>query len=212
MSKSATFNKLAFALLCTALFAAATIAQNTGGIKGKVRTTKGSGIGGATVTARKKGIDIKSTKANSSGEFVLNDLETGRYNVVFEAPGFSSGVLYNVEINKNKTSDLGDRLILTLDQGNQIILKGSVFDKQGFSVPGAKIEISSMGSDGSKRSLGNTYTDVSGEFTFRPKTEAAKLQVTATYKGISASQDVDVDNPAIYRLAISLDLPPRTNN
>jgi hypothetical protein len=212
MSKPATLNKLAFALLCLALFAAAVPAQSTGGVKGKVRTTKGSGIGGATVTARKKGLDVKTTKANSSGEFVLDGLETGRYNVVFEAPGFSSGVLYNVEINKNKTSDLGDRLILTLDQGNQIILKGSVFDKQGFSVPGAKIEISSVGSDGSKRSLGNTYTDVSGEFTFRPKTEAAKLRITANYKGISASQEIDVDNPAIYRLAISLDLPPRTSN
>jgi hypothetical protein len=103
MSKSSTFNKLAFALLCTALFAVAAVAQNTGGIKGRVRTTKGAGIGGATVTARKKGLDVKTTKANSSGEFVLNDLETGRYNVVFEAPGFSSGVLYNVEINKNKS-------------------------------------------------------------------------------------------------------------
>lgn len=212
MNKSSTLNKLALALLCTTLFAAAALGQNTGGIKGKVRTTKGSGIGGATVTARKKGVDVKSTKANSSGEFFLDGLETGRYNVVFEAPGFSSGVLYNVEINKNKTSDLGDRLILTPDQGNQIILKGSVFDKQGFSVPGAKIEITSVGSDGSKRLLGNTFTSVSGEFTFRPKTEAAKLRITANYKGISASQDVDVDNPAIYRLAISLDIPPRTNN
>ena len=211
MNKSATFNKLAFVLLCTALFAAATIAQNTGGIKGKVRTTKGSGIDGATVTARKKGVDIKSTTANSKGEFALDGLETGRYNVVFEAPGFSSGVLYNVEINKNKTSDLGDRLILTPDQGNQIILKGSVFDKQGFSVPGAKIEIASVGSDGSKRSLGNTFTSVSGEFTFRPES-AAKLRVTATYKGISETKEITVEEPAIYRLAISLDLPPRTNN
>ena len=211
MNKSATFNKLAFVLLCTALFAAATIAQNTGGIKGKVRTTKGSGIGGATVTARKKGVDIKSTTANSKGEFALDGLETGRYNVVFEAPGYSSGVLYNVEINKNKTSDLGDRLILTPDQGNQIILKGSVFDKQGFSVPGAKIEIASVGSDGSKRSLGNTFTSVSGEFTFRPES-AAKLRVTATYKGISESKEITVEEPAFYRLAISLDLPPRTNN
>jgi hypothetical protein len=211
MKRSATLNKLAFALLCASLFAAAAIAQNTGGVKGKVRTTKGSGIGGATVTARKKGVDVKSTKANSSGEFVLDGLETGRYNVVFEAPGFSSGVLYNVEINKNKTSDLGDRLILTPDQGNQIILKGSVFDKQGFSVPGAKIEIEKVGADGTKRSIGNTFTSVSGEFTFRPES-AAKLRVTATYKGVIESKEITVEEPAIYRLAISLDLPPRTNN
>jgi hypothetical protein len=210
MSKLHFLNKLtAFALL-TAFMAVAAAAQSTGGVKGKVRTTKGSGIAGAIVTARKKGVDVRSTKANSSGEFILEGLETGRYNLVFEAPGFSSGVLYNVEVAKNKTSDLGDRLILTVDQGNQIILKGSVFDKQGFSVPGAKIEIERVNSDGTARSLGNTYTSSDGEFTYRPQS-AAKLRVTATYKGVSGSKEIDVEEPAIYRLAISLDIPPKSN-
>lgn len=211
MTKLRVVNKLGIGLLCLTLAAVAAIAQSTGGIKGKVRTVKGSGIGGASVTARKKGVDVKSTKANSSGDFVLDGLETGRYNVVFEAPGYSSGVLYNVEINKNKTSDLGDRLILTPDQGNQIIVKGSIFDKQGFSVPGAKIEIERVNSDGSTRSLGNTFTSSDGEFTFRPQ-GAAKIRVTATYKGITGTKDIDVDEPAIYRLAISLDIPPKTSN
>ena len=194
-----------------AFIAVAAFGQSTGGVKGKVRTTKGSGIAGASVTARKKGVDVKSTKANSSGDFVLDGLETGRYNLVFEAPGFSSGVLYNVEVNKNKTADLGDRLILTPDQGNQIFLKGSVFDKQGFSVAGAKVEIERVNSDGSTRSLGNTFTSSDGEFTFRPSS-AAKLRVTATFKGISGTKDIEVAEPAIYRLAISLDIPPKTNN
>src|SRR6478672_12006609 len=141
MIRSISTSKIALALACLALLSSAVVAQNVGGVKGKIRTTKGSGIAGATVTARKKGTDIKTTKANSSGEFVLHALETGRYNLVFEAPGYSSGVLYNVEVSKNKTADLGDRLILTPDQGNQIFLKGSVFDKQGFSVAGAKIEV-----------------------------------------------------------------------
>ena len=191
--------------------AVSAVAQSTGGVKGKVRTTKGSGIASATVTARKKGVDVKSTKANSSGEFIIDGLETGRYNLVFEAPGFSSGVLYNVEVSKNKTADLGDRLILTPDQGNQIFLKGSVFDKQGFSVPGAKIEIERVNSDGTTRSLGNTFTSSDGEFTFRPQS-AAKLRVTATYKGISSTKEIEVAEPAIYRLAISLDIPPKSSN
>ena len=211
MIKSIALNKLTLAIALLTLLTIPMTAQSTGGVKGKVRTTKGSGIPGATITARKKGVDVKTTKANSGGEFALEGLETGRYNLVFDAPGYSSGVLYNVEINKNKTADLGDRLILTPDQGNQIFLKGSVFDKQGFSVPGAKIEIERVNSDSSARSLGNTYTSVSGEFTFRPQS-AAKLRVTATYKGISSSKEIDVDEPAIYRLAIVLDIPPRTSN
>jgi hypothetical protein len=211
MIKSLSLNKLTVGLLLAAFLTVAAAAQSTGGVKGKVRTVKGSGIAGASVTARKKGVDVKSTKANSSGEFVLEGLESGRYNLVFESPGYSSGVLYNVEVTKNKTSDLGDRLILTPDQGNQIFLKGSVFDKQGFSVPGAKIEIERVNSDGTTRSLGNTFTSASGEFTFRPQS-AAKLRVTATYKGISSSKEIDVEEPAIYRLAISLDILPRSDN
>ena len=211
MNNLISLNKLAVLLFCTVLFAVPAFAQSIGGVKGKVRTTKGSGIAGASVTARKKGIDVKSTKANSNGDFVLDGLETGRYNLVFDAPGFSSGVLYNVEVAKNKTSDLGDRLILTPDQGNVIFLKGSVFDKQGFSVAGAKIEIERVGSDGSVKSVGNTFTSSDGEFTFRPSS-AAKLRVTATFKGISQSKEIEVAEPAIYRLAISLDIPPKTNN
>ena len=71
-------------------------AQTTGGLKGKVRSMRGSGIAGATVTARRKGADIKTVNADSKGNFLLDGLEAGRYNIVFDAPGYSSGVLYNV--------------------------------------------------------------------------------------------------------------------
>ena len=181
-------------------------AQSMGGVKGKVRTARGSGVGGATVTARQKGVDLKSTTANSKGEFLLDGLEAGRYNLVFDAPGYSSGILYNVEVQKKKTSDLGDRLILSTDQGTQVIVKGSVFFKEGISIPGAKVEIERIGSDGSAKKLGSGYTSESGEFTFRQPQGAAKLRVRATYKGVSESKEVEVDQPAIYRLAISLDL------
>ena len=210
MNRTLCFNKLTFSFVLIISFVAIGVAQSTGGVKGKVRTTRGNGIASATVTARQKGVDVKSVKANSNGEFVLAGLSSGRYNLVFEAPGYSSGVLYNVEVNKNKTSELGDRLILTQDQGNMIILKGSVFTKEGFSIPGAKVEIEKVSSDGSTRSLGSIYSSESGEFTFRPQS-ASKLRVTATYKGVSSSKEIDVDDPAIYRLAITLDIQPPGN-
>jgi hypothetical protein len=207
MKKTPAYNNLPALIGLVVMLSAAAFGQSSGGVKGKVRTTRGNGVPNATITARQKGVDVKSTKADSNGDFTLAGLDPGRYNLVFEANGYSSGVLYNVEVNKNKTSDLGDRLILTPDQGNMIILKGSVFTKEGFSIPGAKIEIQQVGSDGSVKSLASTYSSESGEFTFRPKS-ASKLRVTATYKGVSGSKDVDVDEPAIYRLAISLDIAP----
>jgi hypothetical protein len=193
-------------VLTVAIGATAVLAQSTGGVRGKVRNARGTGIAGATVTARQKGVDVKTTTANSKGEFTLDGLEAGRYNLAFDAPGYSMGILYNVEVQKKRTSDLGDRLILSSDQGTQVIVKGSVFFKEGFSVPGAKVEIESIGSNGSTKKLGSGFTSESGEFTFRQPQGAAKLRVTATYKGVSASKDVEVGEPAIYRLAITLDM------
>jgi len=199
----------ALSIILAALFVApAAFAQGTGSVKGKVRSVKGAGIAGASVTARQNGLDKKSVTANSKGEFLLEGLESGRYNLVFEAPGFSSGVLYNVEIEKNKVTDLtGRRLILTADQGTQVIVKGSVFTKEGVSIPGAEIRIERVSSDGSVRRVASAYTSESGEFTFRQSPGTAKLRVIVSFRGLTATKEVEVDEPAIYRLAISLDVP-----
>ncbi len=206
-SATSIFPAAVFTLLAAAFcLAPSAIAQSTGGLKGKVRTASGDGIGNATITARQKGVDLKTVKGDSKGNFVMEGLETGRYNVVFDAPGYSSGVLYNVEVKKNKVSDLGDRLMLSSDQGTQVIVKGSIFYKEGTSVTGAKVELEKVNADGSTQRLGSSMTNISGEFTFRRPEGAAKLRVTAKFKGISGSKEIEVDQAAIYRLAITLDI------
>lgn len=190
---------------CVAVLAAATYAQS-GGLKGKVRSTRGSGIAGATVTARQKGADVKTATANAKGDFVLDGLDAGLYNLVFDARGYSSGVLYNVEVKKNKVTDLGERLILGSDQGTLVIVKGSVFYKDGTSVPGATVTIERVNSDGSVKRLATAATNISGEFTYRQPQGEAKLRVTAAYNKATATKEVEVSEPAIYRLAISFDV------
>lgn len=184
----------------------AALAQSTGGVKGKVRTSNGNGIAGATITARQKGADIRSATANEKGEFVLDGLETGLYNLVFDANGYSSGVLYNIEIKKKKVQDLGDRLMLSTDKGTQVIINGSVFYKEGTSVTAAKVDLESVNSDGSTKKLASGYTSSNGEFTFRMKPGNAKLRLTAKFNGVSGTKDIEVSEAAIYRLAITLDL------
>jgi hypothetical protein len=188
-----------FAFLSVAAFA-----QDTGGIKGKVRTTRGDAISGATITARQNGEDVKSATSDGKGKFVLDNLKTGIYNVVFTKGGFSSGLKYDVEIKKGKVNDLGDRLILTVDQGTQVIIKGSVFNEDGRSVPGAEVKIERISATGSVQKVGSVYTSISGEFTFRQPEGAAKFRLTASAKGVSTSEEVEVSSAAIYRLAITL--------
>jgi hypothetical protein len=181
-------------------------AQSTGGVKGKVRNMRGDNIVGATVTARQNAKDVRTAKSGSKGEFVLDGLEAGNYNIVFDAKGYSSGIKYGVEVKKNKTVDLGDRLILQVDRGTQVIVQGSVFFKDGTSVTAAKVEIEKVSSDGSTRKLGTVWTNIYGEFVFRQPEGAAKFRMTVKYRDATASKELDVESAAIYRLAISLDI------
>ncbi len=193
-------------ILFLAVSVSVAIAQDNGGVKGKVRDPKGDGIGGATIIARQSGKDVKSTNSDSKGNFELAGLKPGLYNLVFDKTGYSSGLMYNVEIKNNKIRDLGDRLVLTVDQGTQVIIKGSVFDQNGRSIGGAKIGIEKVLNNGSTKKIGSGNASYSGEFTFKFPEGATKFRITASAKGVSASREVEVDNAAIYRLAITLNL------
>lgn len=195
---------LIFALSCAAVFAQETDGL-TGGLKGKVRTTKGDGIAGATITARLNSEDVKSSTSDAKGNFVLEGLKAGNYNIVFDKNGYGSGVLYNVEIKKNKIRDLSERLVLSVDRGTQVIIKGSIFSPDGRSVGGAEIKIEKISSDGSVKKVGSAFSTYSGEFTFRFAEGAAKYRVTASMKDSTASKEIEVDSAAIYRLAITLE-------
>jgi Carboxypeptidase regulatory-like domain len=198
-----------YSLLIAFIFvfsAAAASAQETGGIKGKVRTAKGDAIAGVAVVARQQGADVKSVKSDGDGKFVLSGLKPGFYNIIFDKNGYGSGIKYNVEIKKNSIRDLGEKLILTVDQGTQVILKGSVFNQDGRSIGGARVQIEKVLSDGTTKKVGSSYTNISGEFTFRFPEGAAKYRVTATAKDSTASKEVEVLSAAIYRLAISLNI------
>ncbi len=198
--------KIIFVASLFAFSSLLSFAQDTGGVKGKIHATNGDGLAAATVTVRQNGEDVKSATSDAKGNFVLDGLKAGTYNLVFSKNGYGSGVLYNVEVKKKKISDLSERLILTVDQGTQVIIKGSVFAPDGRSVGGAEIKIERISGDGSIKKVGSSVSSYGGEFTFRFAEGAAKYRVTASAKGSTASKEIEVDSAAIYRLAITLDL------
>ena len=181
-------------------------AQNTGVVKGKVRNLRGDDITGATVTARQNTKDVRSVKSGSKGEFVLSGLESGIYNIVFDAKGYSSGIKYGVEVKSGKTRDLGDRLILQIDKGTQVIVQGSVFFKDGTSVTAAEVKVERVNTDGSTQKLNTIFTNIYGEFVFRQPEGSAKYRMTAKYRDSTATKEIEVSSAAVYRLAISLDI------
>ena len=200
------FKQTAVVLCVLALTALAALAQ-TGGVKGKVRNMKGGAIEGATVTARLKGQDVRSVKSDSKGNFQLTGLEPGVYNFVFEKQGYGAGVKYNVEIKSGSLVNLGDNLALAQDQGTVVILNASVFNQDGRSITGARVEVARINDDGSTKKIATGFTNVSGEFALRQPDAAGKFRLTAFFKGVSASKDITVDSAGRYSTAITLSLP-----
>ena len=196
----------AFCLLLTAICLPLTAhAQSTGAAKGKVRNGRNEPVAGVSVTARQDSKDIKTVESNGKGEFTITGLEPGIYSFIFDAAGYAAAMRSNIEIRRNKTVDLGDRLVLRVDKGTLVIIQGSVFFKDGTSVTAAKIEVEKVDKDGTTRSFPALETSYSGEFTFTQRPGAAKYRFTAKYKDKTASKEIEVDGAAVYRLAISLD-------
>ncbi len=203
--KTVTTPFLAFAVMLLCASAFGVLAQATG-VKGKVRTNTGQGISGAVVTASKEGKEAGSARTSSDGGFELTGLDPGFYSVRVEADGYASGTLVGIEVKKNRVRNLGDRLFLSVDQGTLVILRGSVFFREGTSVTAAKVDLEKVNPDGSVQKIGSANSNVSGEFMFRRPDGKATYRVTARYKGVSGSKEIIVENAAVYRIAIILDL------
>lgn len=204
--------KLILVFSIIALLSISALSQEIGGVKGKIRSLQGDVLSDVKVTAQQDDKEIKSTTTNKNGEFVIDKLKAGKYTFVFSKRGFTTGTINNVEVGKNKIRDLGNKLALDIDEGMLVIIKGSVFDKEGFGIYGAIVDISVIQSDGSIKKLRTSSSSDSGEFTFRFREGIATYRVTASAKGKTVSKDVTVDSPAIYRLALSLDLSKDKEN
>lgn len=199
-------NNIVLFVVVVTFLSVSVLSQEVGGVKGKVRTPRGNVIAEVQVTAKQNDKEIKTATTNKNGEFVIDGLKKGKYTFVFTKSGFTSGTINNVEVGKNKIRDLGSRLVLDIDEGTLVIVKGTVFNQAGYSIYGANVEIARVLSDGSVKKLDSKYSSEGGEFTFRFSEGAATYRVTASFKGKSASKDVTVDDAAIYRTAITLEL------
>lgn len=194
-------------LLTFVLFTTVAIAQDrsNGTIKGKVKVEVGNPAGVAVII-RKGEQEIKRAETDKNGEFVTR-VPPGIYGLTFRKAGLSVGTIENVEVKAGKTRSLGDRLILTIDEGSIAFIRGSVFSHEGLSVQGAKVELLRINEDGSTRKIDGRITNETGSFVFRLTPETGKYRLTAKVSGVGpVAKDLEIDGPAVYRLALSL--PP----
>jgi hypothetical protein len=180
--------------------------KTTGNIKGKVKVEVGN-PSGITVVVRKGETEISHVTTNKNGEFLISRLEPGLYGLTFRKPGLSIGAIEDVEVKAGKTRSLGDRLVLTIDEGSIAFIRGSVFNGEGRSVPNAKVEVARVLEDGSLKKIDGRLTTETGSFVFRLAPDVAKYRVSAKVSGAElVSKDIEIDGAAVYRVALSL--PP----
>jgi hypothetical protein len=178
--------------------------RSTGGLKGKVRVETGT-PGGVAVIVRQGDREIARGMTDKNGEFVVSRLTPGRYGVTLRKPGLSVGSIEDVEVKAGKTRSLGDRLVLSIDEGSIAFIRGSVFDQNDRSVPNIRIELARVEADGTTKKIDGRVTNEIGAFVFRLTPDVAKYRITAKPNGGQpVSKDVDVDGAAVYRIALSV--------
>ncbi|MBC8030565.1 MAG: carboxypeptidase regulatory-like domain-containing protein [Pyrinomonadaceae bacterium] len=201
-----THNRLMLVFLAAILLAGNAFAQDktTGGVKGKVRVETGTPAG-VSVVVRQGELEVARGLTARSGEFELKGLRPGRYGITLRKAGLSVGTIENVEVKAGKPRSLGDRLILTIDEGSIAFIRGSVFNEDGRSMPNVKIELARVEADGTAKKIDGRVTNETGSFVFRLAPEAGKYRITAKPGGGEpVSKDVDVDGAAVYRIALSV--------
>src|SRR4051812_41327975 len=116
------FFKNTILLLSVLLMSVALVfAQDGGGAKGRVCNAGYRSLAQVSVTALQDGKEIKSTLTNKKGEFLFEGLKPGKYDFVFKKDGFNSGTLKNVELGKKEIRNLGQSLVLEIDEGSLVI-------------------------------------------------------------------------------------------
>lgn len=199
----------AVAVLCLAIAAAG---QTQGTLKGKIETEKGKPIADVEVRVIRT-IDnaSKETKTDKSGGYSF-ELEPGHYSVHFDAEGYQSGVMPDMQqVEEGKTTTV-KTVRLGKDKGTSRI-RGAVFDEQGRSLPGVRLKLVRVATEQEmkegKRSpsfSGNYITNSRGEFAFRVPSERARYLVTASRSGYTTqSKTVEVGEDESVPLAFSLE-------
>ena len=204
------FKKSFLVLALTLLLSGIAVGQDKslGAIKGKVRVETGT-PSGVTVVVRRGEAEVSRSTTDKNGDFLVSRLTPGKYGLTFRKPGLSIGTIEDVEVKAGKTRSLGDRLVLTIDEGSIAFLSGSVFTAEGRSVPNAKVELSRIQEDGTAKKIDGRITTETGSFKFRLSPEPGKYRVSVKVEGAEpVTKDVEIDGAAVYRVALSL--PPKS--
>ncbi len=195
-----------FTLLLLFAAAVSVVAQDktAGRIKGKVRVESGTPAGVAVIL-REGEREVGRVFTDKNGEFVISKVKPGFYGLTFRKAGLSIGTIEAVEVKAGKTRSLGDRLVLTIDEGSIAFIRGSVFTADGRSAQRIKVDLLRVLEDGSTKKIDSRLTNETGSFVFRLTPDNGKYRLSVSVKDAEPlTKDVEIDGAAVYRIALTL--------
>ncbi|HZU27265.1 MAG TPA: TonB-dependent receptor [Bryobacteraceae bacterium] len=116
MNKTFRAMRLPLALAAAVLLASMLFSQAMDSIVvGTVKDTSGAILAGAVVTATNRNTGVKyTTTSNQDGDYRLNNVPVGSYNVSATSPGFATATVEDVQLELNHTANVN----LTLNVGS----------------------------------------------------------------------------------------------
>ncbi|HKC64447.1 MAG TPA: carboxypeptidase regulatory-like domain-containing protein [Pyrinomonadaceae bacterium] len=205
-------SKAILILLSLIVSAAAAFAQggNTGGIKGKVRVKNQGPTADVSVTVKQGEREVAHAVTDSKGEFLVTGLAPGVYGITLRKTGLSVGTLEDINVKAGKTTQLPDRLVLTVNEASIARLWSSVFNEGGYSIPNVRVELARLQADGTTRKIDGRLTNESGQAVFRLSPDKATYRLTVKADGAEPqSKDVEIDGAMVYRVAFTIGRAPK---
>lgn len=173
-------------------------------LKGKVRDDNGKSLSGVTVVLRQGETEIKTLTSDKNGEFTFENIKPGTYGLTLRKAKLTTATLEDIVLKAGDKVNLPDKLTMTINEGELALLRGSVFTAEGRSAAGIRVELQRVNADGSVKKLDDRVTGQYGMFAFRLPPDVGQYRVIAKIAGNPASETVNIDGAAIYRVAIQL--------
>jgi hypothetical protein len=188
------------------LFAPAVQAQQAATVKGKVKEQGGKALAGVSIravnAANQK--DAHEARSDSKGEFEIQGLGGGEYVFTFTLAGFRTFVTRRLEVKAGDTINLRSAIEMSRESAPYALIRGVVFNNQGFSLPNATVTIERIGEG--KRLKEERTSGEDGTFSIRLPAEKATYRITATARGFQPdSKEVEVDSDEVKSVALSLE-------
>jgi uncharacterized surface anchored protein len=147
--------------------------------------------------------DKRETKSDDKGDFEFAALPAGHYSLSLEKQGYKTFISRELEVTAGETLKLSRVIELALESPPYAVIRGAVFQGQGFTLRNATVKIERI--DGDKKFKQETVSHDGGEFAFRLKAEKAKYRLTATARGFQTSSiEVEIDGDEARNVALTL--------